>query len=96
MTLSTTTRRSGKSERYRLPSAIARELEEYLRAVEMGHFPIYDGDRIIGVFVSVDQFNVLVHLAELLDDPRMAAAIAREPSKEENDRYLSLDEVFGG
>jgi hypothetical protein len=86
---------SEKAEPYRLPSATARGLEENLRSAKAGHFPIYgDGNHIVGVFVSVDQFNVLVHLAELLDDPRIAAAMSREPSKEENERHLSFEEVF--
>jgi hypothetical protein len=95
MPLSNASRRSEKAAPYRLPSAIARGLEENLRAAKAGHFPIYDGDQIIGVFVSVDRFNTLVHLAELLDDPRIAAAISREPPKEENERPLSFEEVFG-
>jgi hypothetical protein len=74
-----------------LPSEIARRLEEHLRSTTAGHFPIYDGDRIIGVFVGVDQFNLLVHLAEVLDDPRMIAALS---PKEEGERNLSYEEVF--
>ena len=89
-------RRSEKAEPYHLPSAAARGLEENLRVAKAGHFPIYDGDRIVGVFVSVDRFNVLMHLAEHLDDPRIAAALSRERSEEENKPHLSFEEVFSG
>jgi hypothetical protein len=94
MAMSNAPRFSEKAKPYPLPPEIARGLEQYLR-LTAGHFPIYNGDRIIGVFVGVDQFNLLVHLAELLDDPQIIAALSRQPSKEESERYLSFEEVFG-
>ncbi len=98
MALTSMSRRSEKAEPYRLTTETARQLEGNLRFTQGGHFPIYDGDRIVGVFVSVDRFNVLLHIATLLDDPQVAAAIADARAKEEKEgkeRYLSFDEVIG-
>jgi hypothetical protein len=89
-------RLSEKGEPYRLSPDAARRLEEHLRFAKAGHFPIYDGERIVGVLVSTDRFNVLVHLAELLDDPRIAAAVAAARARaEEKESHLSFEEVFG-
>jgi hypothetical protein len=89
-----TPQRPEKAEPYRLPSSIARGLEENLRSVAAGHFPLYDENRIIGVFVGVDQFNLLLHIADALDEQRISPTVSREPSKREDDRHLSFEEVF--
>jgi len=87
-------RRSEKAEPYRLTTEtgrqLARQLESNLRFTQAGHFPVYDGDRIVGVFVSVDRFNVLLHIATLLDDPQIAAAIADARAKQEKERGRAL------
>jgi hypothetical protein len=89
-----TPRHPEKPEPYRLPSSIARGLEENLRSVAAGHFPLYDEKRIIGVFVGVDQFNLLLHIADALGEQRISPAVSNEPSKKEDERYLSFEEVF--
>jgi hypothetical protein len=87
----TVSQRPEKGEPYRLSSTVAHGLEENLRSVTAGHFPVYDGDRIIGVFVGVDRFNILQHLADMLDDTRMISATSANQADE---HHLSFEEVF--
>jgi hypothetical protein len=86
-----------KGEPYRPPISVARELTDKLRYAKAGHFPVYEGERLVGVFVSEDQFNILVHLGELLDDPEVAAAVtaARREKEKKDSSYLSFEKVFG-
>jgi hypothetical protein len=89
-------RSSEKGEPYRPPISVARELTEKLRYAKAGHFPVYEGERLVGVFISEDQFNILVHLGEFLDDPEIAAAVtaARREKEKGDSSYLSLEKVF--
>lgn len=93
MPLARQTRRAEKGGAYYPRVVSVRDLEERLQLAKDGHFPVLDGDRVIGVLVSLDRFNVLAHLAELLDDPQVAAAVASARSKkQEEERFLSFEE----
>jgi hypothetical protein len=85
-----------KGEALLLPFDITRPIARHLHETEAGHFPIVTPTgAAIAIVVSLDRFNVFAYIAELLDDPEIAAAIDAIRSKKREQRGLSFEEVFG-
>ena len=84
---------------YHIPRVVAlgNVLRSELRAAASSepvrHLVIQDHDGVVGILLDVDEFNVLMRLAALLDNPAVVKKLTQEP-KESTKENLSFDDLF--